>query len=115
MGPAPGDDISVTASVTCDEELSSIMVTTSGLLSQHFDACDGMELDLPLGLGHISYKGASCPVPAGEHDTQVEIKLSSVIPSGLSKTSHTEAVDQNGEKAYCLDLNWKVVSDDVSV
>merc|ERR1712216_754292 len=95
--PAPGDGIKVTESVTCDKDLSSIMVTTSGLLSKTFDACDGLDLDMPLGLGHISYAPAGCPIPSGKHESTVEIKLSALLPAGLSKTSRVTAVDQDGK------------------
>lgn len=70
------------------------------------DASKDIECKLPLGVGSITLKAQTFPMPAGTASIPVDVKVSSLIPASLAKTtSHIEAVSDTGDKLFCMDVH----------
>merc|ERR1711982_70045 len=76
------------------------------LVSCRGDASTDVECKLPLGAGTITLKALSFPIAAGEVTIPVDVKVSSIIPPSLAKTStHVTSSTASGDKLFCLDVN----------
>merc|ERR1712037_753391 len=76
------------------------------LVSCSGDASTDVECKLPLGAGSITLKALTFPIKAGETTIPVDVKVSSLIPPSLAKTStHVTSSTASGDKLFCLDVN----------
>merc|ERR1712151_842503 len=76
------------------------------LVSCSGDASTDVECKLPMGAGTITLKALTFPIAAGEVTIPVDVKVSSIIPPSLAKTStHVTSTTASGDKLFCLDVN----------
>merc|ERR1711934_1291288 len=88
--------------------MGSADVSAAGvkLVSCSGDASTDVECKLPLGAGSITLKALTFPIKAGEVTIPVDVKVSSLIPPSLAKTStHVTSSTASGDKLFCLDVN----------
>jgi hypothetical protein len=105
-----GDKTHVSGSGDLDEKVaggSATISATAGPVKQSYDVdlCAGKTIDLPLGLGHITWQGLSCPVASGTVSVGVDVQLSSIIPAQLAKaTIDLKAVTDTKDNLLCMEL-----------
>merc|ERR1712070_1019015 len=102
----------ITGAGTVDEDVTSAQFTaTVSALGAQLSSCDGdgtkdITCDLPMGVGSITVKALSFPLPKGTVSIPVEVKTSSIIPPSLANVDvHIEATEQNAESVICLDVH----------
>merc|ERR1712070_410223 len=70
------------------------------------DATKDIVCQLPMGVGSITVKAVSYPLPKGAVSIPVEVQTSEVIPPSLASVDvHIAATEQNGEDVICLDVH----------
>jgi cathepsin F len=102
----------VTGTGTVDEDVTSAHFTaTVKALGATLSTCDGdgttdIVCNLPMGVGKITVKALSFPIPQGTVSIPVEVKTSVLIPASLANVDvHIEATEQNSESVICLDVH----------
>merc|ERR1719502_1668114 len=79
---------------------------TGQLLHCSGDASVTKSCNLPLGTGSLTFEGMSFPIAPGSVPVNVEIKLSSLLPSALTKTKTiTKATAKNGDELFCMEID----------
>jgi len=84
---------------------------TVSALGAELSSCEGdgtkdIVCNLPLGVGKITVKALSFPLPQGTVKIPVEVQTSSLIPASLANVDvHILATEQNGEDVICLDVH----------
>merc|ERR1719326_778232 len=102
----------ITGTGTTDEEVTSAhFKATVSALGAELTSCEGdgtkdIVCDLPMGVGKITVKAVSFPLPQGTVQIPVEVQTSSVIPPSLASIDVAiRATEQNGEDVICLDVH----------
>merc|ERR1711998_174445 len=102
----------ITGTGTTDEEVTSAnFKATVSALGAQLTSCEGdgtkdIVCELPMGVGAITVKAVSYPLPKGTVQIPVEVQTSSVIPPSLANVDvHIEATEQAGESVICLDVH----------
>merc|ERR1711912_207239 len=102
----------ITGTGTVDEDVTSAQFTaTVSALGDKLTECSGdatsdIVCQLPMGVGSITVKAVSYPLPKGTVSIPVEVKTSSIIPPSLANVDvHIAATEQNGEDVICLDVH----------
>merc|ERR1712194_98836 len=109
-----GSATTLTGTGISDEDVTSAtftaVVKASGVkvASCSGDATSDIVCKLPAGVGTITVKAVTFPLKTWGVNIPVDVKVSALIPASLATTAtHIEAVDQNGERVICLDVNTK--------
>ncbi|KAG5178633.1 cathepsin L-like proteinase [Tribonema minus] len=108
--PARGKPVSLTATGVLTKPMLSgthaLSVKLAGMtVYQHQGTvCGDTEAALPLGLGHITMHGFSCPAPPGEVTFAMDVHLPSLSPPGNYNIEITGA-DQDGIDLMCLQVD----------
>jgi cathepsin L len=69
------------------------------------DACKPDTIKLPGGTGEIDMKGFKCPISAGNMELDLDLTMSSSIPSSLARaTIDLTATTSSGDKALCVKI-----------
>merc|ERR1712232_833637 len=75
------------------------------LLSCKGDASVSKTCSLPLGVGKLSFDAMAFPLKAGSTTVNVDIQLSSLLPSSLATTTtRATATAKNGDKLFCIEI-----------
>jgi len=76
------------------------------LLDHTGDLCSAETINLPLGVGSIDWQGLNCPQAAGDVTLSMAMSLASSVPSSLLHTTSTlTAVDGDGNKLMCVQID----------
>ena len=74
--------------------------------------CGDSTLHFPAGLGTLTVHGCHCPQAEGELKLTMEMDMPASIPAfGETAQIHLDAVDQDGGKLMCVDVQAKIVKD----
>merc|ERR1719281_1553855 len=89
---------------------ASFDLTMSGalgtLLHCSGDASVSKTCSLPLNTGSLTFDAMKFPIPAGKSAVNVDISLSSALPSTLTKTKTiTKATAKNGDELFCMEID----------
>jgi len=102
----------ITGTGTVDEDVTSAQFTaTVSALGAKLSSCSGdgtkdIVCHLPMGVGKITVKALSFPIPKGTVSIPVEVKTTALIPASLAHVDvHIAADEQNGESVICLDVH----------
>merc|ERR1711959_218671 len=77
-----------------------------GLLHCSGDASVSKTCSLPLGTGSLTFEAMKFPIAAGKVPVNVDIDLSSSLPTALAKTKTiTKATAKNGDKLFCIEID----------
>ena len=91
---------SATITVTLDGV--SIFTTTT------VNTCGATDLPLPLGLGDVNINSIACPTTVGGAVSfSMSVTLPTIAPSG-AYDFNIAALDQSGNSAYCLDVQFSL-------
>jgi len=75
------------------------------IFSHTGDACKEETIKLPAGAGEIDMKGFKCPLSPGNAELDLDLTLSSKIPSKLARiTIELTAKTSSGDKALCVQI-----------
>merc|ERR1719172_81921 len=89
---------------------ASFDLTMSGalgtLLHCSGDASVSKTCSLPLNTGSLTFDAMKFPILAGKSAVNVDISLSSALPSTLTKTKTiTKATAKNGDDIFCMEVD----------
>merc|ERR1712187_263383 len=69
------------------------------------DLCEHKSAATMLGLMHIAWDGANCPLKAGNQSISVSLTLSEIIPRILAETTTTVvATTDEGDMIFCTEV-----------
>merc|ERR1719460_1247702 len=75
------------------------------------DASVSKTCNLPLGVGSLTLEAMSFPIAAGAVPVNVDISLSSALPTMLAKTKTiTKATAKNGDDLFCIEIDSAAAS-----
>lgn len=85
-------------------------LTMTGALGQLLhcsgDASVSKTCSLPLGTGSLTFEAMKFPIAVGNVPVNVDIDLSSKLPTALAKTKTiTKATAKNGDKLFCIEID----------
>merc|ERR1719171_2873900 len=85
-------------------------LTMTGTLGQLLhcagDASVSKTCNLPLGTGSLTFEAMKFPIAAGAVPVNVDISLSSSLPTTLAKTKTiTKATAKNGDDLFCIEID----------
>merc|ERR1719378_703146 len=90
------------ASASFDLEMTGAI---GKLVSCQGDASVAKTCSLPLGTGSLTFDAMTFPLKAGSTDVNVDISLSSAVPTSLqTTTTRTTAAAANGDKLFCIEI-----------
>merc|ERR1711881_185668 len=70
------------------------------------DASVSKTCSLPLGTGSLTFEAMKFPIAAGKVPVNVDIDLSSSLPTALAKTKTiTKATAKNSDKLFCIEID----------
>merc|ERR1719183_714845 len=70
------------------------------------DASVSKTCSLPLGTGSLTFEAMKFPIAAGKVPVNVDIDLSSSLPTALAKTKTiTKATAKNGDELFCIEID----------
>jgi hypothetical protein len=75
------------------------------------DASVSKTCNLPSGTGSLTFEAMKFPIAAGTVPVNVDIDLSSSLPTALAKTKTiTKATAKNGDKLFCIEIDSAAAS-----
>lgn len=78
------------------------------------DICKQEKFDMPMGLGHLTLDGLSCPVKPGPVTVGSDIYLTGKIPAALARaTIQMKGTATNGDKLLCLEVHTGPAEEDM--
>ena len=115
-----GEKTSIVGKGSVDEDISggsfelTVSVPILGKLLDHTgDICTAESISLPLSLGTLDWKGMSCPVSAGAVEIDMDMTLSSSIPSSAAKTTvNLSGKSTSGDKLLCVQLQTTAAAEE---
>jgi len=70
------------------------------------DASASKTCNLPLGVGHLTFEAMKFPIAPGTVPVDVDIALSSALPTMLAKTKTVaKATAKNGDDLFCMEID----------
>merc|ERR1711920_459130 len=76
------------------------------LLKCDGDASQSKTCSLPLGTGSLTFDAMKFPLAAGNVPVNVDIELSTTLPSSLTVTKTTcKATSSSGDDLFCIEIN----------
>merc|ERR1711874_565234 len=106
-----GQKTTMTGTGNLDEAVSGanfdlVMTGAIGqLLHCTGDASASKTCNLPLGTGSLTFDAMKFPLAAGSIPVNVDISLSSSLPSSLATTTTTcKSTASNGDKLFCIEI-----------
>merc|ERR1719359_1627513 len=70
------------------------------------DASVSKTCPLPLGTGSLTFEAMKFPIAVGKVPVNVDIDLSSSLPTALAKTKTiTKATAKNGDELFCIEID----------
>jgi len=106
-----GSKTSLTGKGSVDEAITGATYKVSAkagpvpVFSHNGDACKPETIKLPAGAGEIDMKGFKCPLSKGDVELDLDVNLSSAIPSSLARvTIDLTATASSGDKALCVEI-----------
>mmetsp|Transcript_20389 Transcript_20389/g.44467 ORF Transcript_20389/g.44467 Transcript_20389/m.44467 type:complete len:190 (+) Transcript_20389:72-641(+) len=107
-----GDTTAMSASVTTDKDISGgtwDIKVSAGFLSlggYSGDVCEAKTIDISYSMGSVDWKGLTCPVAAGPTKIDLDMSLSSSIPSSLARVTISMTVkDTQGNQVLCAEIH----------
>merc|ERR1719443_2692009 len=105
-----GQKTTITGSGNVDMQVTggAFTITAKFGVTEHYsgDVCSSKVINLPFGVGTITWEGLKCPVAKGDVSVAVDVSLSWLIPAKLAKgTIEIKAAGASKENLICLDID----------
>ena len=85
--------------------IKSTAVVPITILDHKGDLCKAETVKLPFGIGQLGWSGLNCPMKAGPLALDIDLTLSSSLPSWAGKTTtRVEATNPAGDQLLCIEL-----------
>jgi hypothetical protein len=108
-----------TGALDKDEAGGSFVLNAKfGIIKEKYtgDVCSPKTFNLPLGLGHVDWKGMKCPLAKGDVSVQIGTTLAGSIPASLaSGTISLTATATNSDKLLCVDVGLAKAATEIVV